>query len=56
MQLSILVVAICSLIGLFFFSRYPEEKVLGSLKMHEQRIAALSDGSTGRSEVKEPGA
>ncbi|MFY9114752.1 MAG: MFS transporter [Dethiobacteria bacterium] len=55
-QLSILVVAICSLIGLFFFSRYPEEKVLGSLKMHEQRIAALSDGSTGRSEVKEPGA
>ncbi|NLZ28045.1 MAG: MFS transporter [Firmicutes bacterium] len=46
-QLSLLVVSICALIGLFFFARYPEEKVLSSLKEHEQRIAALPDDTHG---------
>ncbi|NLA04433.1 MAG: MFS transporter [Firmicutes bacterium] len=39
-QLTLLVVSVVSLIGFYFFSRYPEEKVLASLKEHEQRAAA----------------
>ncbi len=39
-QLTLLVVSLFSLIGLYFFSRYPEKKVLDSLREHEARAAA----------------
>ena len=46
-QLTLLVVSVVSLIGLYFFWRYPEEEVLASLKKHEEMAAAASDRAEG---------
>lgn len=42
-QLSLLVVSVVSLFGLYCFYRYPEEKVLESLHFHEARLLQQQD-------------
>lgn len=49
-QLTLLVVSLCSLIGFYFFSRYPEKEVLDSLKKHEQAAAGAAPGGAGAGE------
>ncbi|HOL17268.1 MAG TPA: MFS transporter, partial [Bacillota bacterium] len=44
-QLSLLVVSVVSLFGLYCFYRYPEEKVLESLHFHEARLLQQQDSA-----------
>ncbi len=53
-QLSILMVSIVSLFGLYCFSRYPEEKVLESLRIHEVKLLRR-EGSDSSEDIETAG-